>query len=765
MKSSFLVIIFTLIFSIIGFSQTREISGQVTDQNNASISGANVILKNKATGLERIVSTDVSGNFKFTGISEGEYEITVVAEGFERSTKLVQSNQLNFQLTVSGVKAETTIYSGSRQEELRENLNTKVEVVTRQQIQDSGYESVGDVLKEIPGVMTRRGSDTGTSSGAAGEQIQGIGSRQALVMIDGFPVTNARGIKSGNINLDRQSTNRIEQVEVVKGAASALYGSDAIGGVVNMITREPRKPFEFSASAAGGSLNMLDTDATLGFKKKGFSGLFIGERHKSNGFDLTPTTIDTTGAGFHRYDFFSKMKYEFSDKFYITSLADVKRGNSQGRSLGEAGNQTDNVDETNQSYGLSGNWSPNARTVANVRGYFSRYDEIGRYTLLPTTTNPTYRPQPDENLFERFGRVDASMSYIWGEKQLIQFGGEWTTDRYRGINRLRNNSGEKADTRVAWGQDKLFLTNWATLTVGLRYDSHTIFGDAYSPKVGLNIRATDRINLRASWGRGFRAPDLGQLYYRLYNPTNLYQVFGNPNLRPEHSGSWQVGMEYSSTKKDYRFGLNFFRNDVKNLIEAQNYGFIRTQAQANGVLSSLGLNPSDYAVSLNRLMFIYQNYSNIYTQGLEADFDLKLRYSFVLSGAYTYLDARDKKDNSYLAERNKHQGILKLGYDNQAIGFRANARLSMYSGWKTSSISNRGISETIYPPPFQTVDLYAAKSLKKGFEMYGTIENLFDVKDRNFNKFSAPNVPYPIVRNDAGRLFRFGIRYSFSRGN
>jgi outer membrane receptor protein involved in Fe transport len=215
MKSSFLVIIFTLIFSIIGFSQTREISGQVTDQNNASISGANVILKNKATGLERIVSTDVSGNFKFTGISEGEYEITVVAEGFERSTKLVQSNQLNFQLTVSGVKAETTIYSGSRQEELRENLNTKVEVVTRQQIQDSGYESVGDVLKEIPGVMTRRGSDTGTSSGAAGEQIQGIGSRQALVMIDGFPVTNARGIKSGNINLDRQSTNRIEQVEVV----------------------------------------------------------------------------------------------------------------------------------------------------------------------------------------------------------------------------------------------------------------------------------------------------------------------------------------------------------------------------------------------------------------------------------------------------------------------------------------------------------------------------------------------------------------------
>lgn len=757
---------FIFIFSSVAFAQTREISGTVTDQNGAIVTGASVVLRNIETGLERVFTTNETGNFKFEKLSDGNYEVIIIAEGFKRNSQQVQSNQLDIKLEVSPLQAETTIYSGSRQAELRESLNTKVDVVTRQQIEDSGYETVGDVLKEVPGILTRRGSDTGTSSGAASEQIQGIGSRQALVLLDGFPVTGARGIKSGNINLDRQSTARLEQIEVVKGAASALYGSDAIGGVVNLITREPRKPLDGSVTFSGGNFGIVDMRSELGFKKNGFSGFGSVERHKNNGFDLTPTTIDTTGAGFHRYDYFGKLKYEFSDKFYLTGLADVKFGNAKGRSLGESGFQRDDVDESNQSYGATANWSPNARTVAQIRGYFSRYDEIGRYTVLPSSRNPNEVRQPDENLFERFGRVDASLSYVFGEKQVIQFGGEFTTDRYRGINRLRNNSGERADTKVAWAQDKIFLTNWATLTLGLRYDSHSIFGDAVSPKVGLNIRATDRINLRASWGRGFRAPDLGQLYFRFFNPTNLYQVFGNPNLRPEHSGSWQIGAEYSSTKKDYRFGVNFFRNDVRNLIESVNYGFVRSSASANGILASVGLNPSDYAVSLNRLLFIYQNLSNIYTQGVETDFDIKLPRNFAVSGAYTYLDARDKTTDLYLPERSKHQGVVKLAYDNTKLGFRGNARLNLLSNWQTSSITNRGLTEQITGQSFQTVDIYGAKSLKKGFELYGTVENLFDVKDQNFNKLRPNSTePYPIIRPDAGRMFRLGIRYNFSRGN
>ena len=769
MKSTFITLFLIVIFSTCIFAQTKEISGTISDINGAAVAGASVVLRNTRTGLERVVETDEQGNFTFKAEANSEYEVIVNAAGFESFTQTVGAEKLDVKLSVSSLKAETTVYSGSRQAELQESLNAKVEVVTRQEIRDTGYETVGEVLKEIPGVQTRLGSDTGSTSAVAGEQIQGIGSRQALVLLDGFPIIAARGIKSGNINLDRQSVGRIEQIEVVKGAASALYGSDAIGGVVNLITREPNKPLEGTVTLSGGSFGVFDPRAELGFKKNNFGGFLSVSRTKRNEFDLTPTTFDTTGAGFNRENYFAKLKYEFSPEFNLVGLADIYTGDAKGRSLSEpffsqnpnvppmSLPQFDHIKDTTQNYGLTANWTPNARTVFQARGYFSRYDEIGTTTL---TDGSSFA---DDNLFQRFGRFDASALYIWGERQIVQVGTEFTTDRYSGFNRLRNNSGERADTRTVWGQDKINLTNWATLTLGLRYDDHSIFGSAVSPKVGLNIRATDRINLRASWGRGFRAPDLGQLYYRFYNVSNFYQVFGNPNLRPEHSGSWQAGAEYSSTKKTYRFGVNFFRNDVKNLIEAENFGFVFSTAQANGILRSQGLDPADYTVRLFRLLLIYNNISNVYTQGVEADFDIKLPKDFVVSGAYTYLDARNKETDEYLPERIRNQAFLKLAYNNQKLGFRGNIRAGLYSGWAASSLSNRALQTELKSEPFELFDIYGAKTIKSGFEVFGSVENLFDNRDANIGKFDSFGRPLPIVRPDIGRTFRVGIRYSFSR--
>ncbi len=769
MKTNIAILFLILIFSLSIFAQNREIGGTISDSNGAAVAGASVVLRNKKTGLERVAATDLQGRYKFSAESDGEYEIIVDAAGFERFSQVLASDKADVSLSVSTLQAETTVFSGSRQAELQESLNTSVEVVTRQEIRDTGYETVGEVLKEVPGVQTRLGSDTGTTSAVAGEQIQGIGSRQALVLVDGFPVIAARGIKSGNINLDRQSTGKIEQIEVVKGAASALYGSDAIGGVVNLITREPSRPFEGTVTVSGGNFGVFDPRADFGFKKNDFGGFFSIGRTKRNEFDLTPTTFDTTGAGFNRENYFGKLKYEFSPEFNLVGLADIYTGDARGRSLSEpffnsnpnippaSLPQFDHIRDTTQNYGLTANWSPNARTVFQARGYFSRYDEIGTTTL---TTGTSFA---DDNLFQRYGRLDASALYIWGERQIVQVGGEFTTDRYSGFNRLRNNSGERADTRTVWGQDKISLANWATLTLGLRYDDHSIFGSAVSPKIGLNIRATDRINLRASWGRGFRAPDLGQLYYRFYNVSNFYQVFGNPNLRPEHSGSWQVGADYSSTKKTYRFGVNFFRNDVKNLIEAETLGFVFSQAQANAILVSQGLNPADYTVRLNRLLLIYNNISNIYTQGIETDFDIKLPKDFVFSGAYTYLDAKNKETGEYLPERIRNQAFLKLGYNNQRLGLRANFRASLYSGWKASSLSNRQLQTQLSSEPFELFDLYGAKTIKKGFEVFGTVENIFDNQDANVGKFDSRGRPLAIVRPDIGRTFRFGMRYNFSR--
>src|SRR5262249_18721222 len=151
----------------------------------------------------------------------------------------------------------------------RESLNTNVSVLTRRQLEESGSQTVAEALREIPGVITRRGSET---AGAAGEQIQGIDSRQVLVLIDGQPVLGAPGIKRGVVKLDRQSVGHLEQVEVVKGASSALYGSDAIGGVINLITKEATAPFDTTGEISGGSFGEVNAVVGAGFKRDRTSG-------------------------------------------------------------------------------------------------------------------------------------------------------------------------------------------------------------------------------------------------------------------------------------------------------------------------------------------------------------------------------------------------------------------------------------------------------------------------------------------------------------
>lgn len=727
----------------------------VTDPTLAPVQGASVVLRNKRTGFERSASTDVRGVVVYGALEvDDSYEVSVLRDGFARVLREARAGQrLAIVLEPASLRAEVTIFSASRQDELRESLNTKVEVLTREQIRDTGYETVGEVLREVPGVLTRRGSE----GSVAGEQIQGIDSRQVLVLFDGFPVIGARGIKRGVLNLDRQSTANLQQIEVVKGASSALFGSDAIGGVINMIPREATYPFEGEFRASGGNPGVFDGIGTFGFARQKLSALFTVEQHRRGEVDLTPATFDTTLAGFRRTDLFARPQYRITDKLKLTALFDGYWNRQTGRALGEEGNQFNQVSEEAQSYGLTADWQFNERGALQARAYFARWDEITRGQLNDARRTPL----PDGNLFERLGQLDATLAYALGERQFLQLGAEWRTTRYRGINRLRDDTGHRADTRNLWAQNKISLTGRLTATLGLRFDDHSVFGSALSPKVAFNFRVADDLNLRAAWGRGYRAPDLGQLYYRFLNPTSFYQVIGNPNLRPEQSGSWQIGGEGRAFRRRLRAGVNLYRNDVRRLIESISLGFIATPAQLNEVIAANGIDPS-FRPALRRLLFFYKNIADVRTEGVELDADLILPKGLSIGGAYTYLDARDRRTRLLLLSRNRHQGSVKLAYTKAALGLRVNLRGSFYSGWIVSRAATG--AETV-APGFQLWDLYAAKTLgRRGIELYGAIDNLFDDQDPNTGRLASDNTtPLPLYRAEVGRTFRLGIRWSFQR--
>ncbi|MBS1806592.1 MAG: TonB-dependent receptor [Acidobacteria bacterium] len=757
-----------LTMAVAAQSASDVLQGRVADVNGAALPGASVTLHNLGTGLERSGVTSADGSFAFPGARDGRFRITATITGFAATSVIIElprNEAITLQLEPAALAERITVISGSRQEELRESLNTKVDVIGRSRIRDTGYESVAEVLQELPGVLTRRGSASG-NSGSGGEQIQGIDSRQALVLFDGQPVIGARGIKSGIINLDRQSVGNLESIEVVKGASSALYGSDAIGGVINQITRDPKAPIELNLTASGGSQGRADYRGDLGFGGEKLSAFFSGERHKQNPFDLTPTTFDTTGAGFGRTDAYAKLRYKVAPNFSLGAWSRSYWNQARGRSRGEEGNQESVTDEDSQSFNLQGDWAIHPRVTAQARGYFSRFDEIGINTLVPNT-----RPIAPGNLFERYGKVDGSVNAILGEHQLLQAGAEWTTDRYRGLNRLANDAGHQMDTAGFFAQDKISIGNRATVTIGGRFDHNSIFGNAFSPKAGVNVRVHELFRARFSYGRGFRAPDLGQLYFRFLNPTNLYQVIGNPDLRPERANSFQLGGEFNSRGRRARLGVNVFYNDVENLIDSVSLGFVASSPQLSALSQQYGIDLALFRPALNRLLFIYQNVAEARTTGVEFDGDVNLTRGFLFGGAYTYLSARNLKAGLPLAGRHPHQGNIRLAWEsNQALGLRWNLRGTFYSQWiqtlgTTTTNAQTGavtVTPDVIPPGFIYWDFYLAKRIHRGLEFFGSVDNFTDSRDPNVGRLNATGAPLAIYRNELGRTFRVGMRFTWA---
>lgn len=734
------------------------VSGVVRDSTGAAVPRATVVIRHDASGLQQIIETGSDGAFFLPRLTAGRYHVSASADGFAMVTQLVELpavTPLTFTIAPAPIVEQVTVVSASRQEELRDALNTRVDVIGRARIQDSGSQTVGELLRELPGVLSRRNSE---GAGAAGEQIQGIDSRQVLVLLDGQPLVGARGIKSGVLNLDRQSAARLERVEVVKGASSALYGSDAIGGVINLISRDVTAPLSLGGELSGGSLGEVNAVGDLGFRQGRWAGLFTGERHQQDGFDLTPTTFDTTAAPFTRHDYFGRLRGQVTPSIGLSTLVSGYNNHAGGRSNGELGPQENDIDERTLNVNGAVDWLPRAATSIQVRGYTARYDENSTGRLAPPASTPL---EPGE-LDERLVKIDGSASHVIGSRQQIRAGLEYWRDEYSGLNRVRTDSGEHATTRVGWAQYRVSAGDRVVATVGARLDSHSAFGSAYSPKVAANARLAEGLHVRASFGRGFRAPDLGQLYYRFLNPSNLYQVIGNPNLQPEYATSLQVGGEFTTPGRRARVGLNLFRNDVRDLINSVSLGFVATQAQLTVLLAREGLDPTFRPVP-GRLFFTYQNVADAVTRGVELDGEWALVKGLSVSGAYTNLEARDDATGLALAGRHDHQGHLRFAWVADRIGLHANLRGTFYSSWIAARATLNGVSQDTRAPGFSLWDAFVSQRLVGGLTAFVAVDNLTDNQDPNTGQMTATGVPASLYRLDVGRTARAGIRVSWTR--
>ncbi|HEY1087111.1 MAG TPA: TonB-dependent receptor, partial [Archangium sp.] len=510
-----------------------------------------------------------------------------------------------------------TVVTGTRTERRAADAVVATEVITRAQIEQLGVRDLPQLLQQHPGVemvYTNRGT---------GIRLQGLDPEYVLILVDGQRISG----RSGSItDISRFSLREIERVEIVKGPSAALYGADAMGGVVNLITRRPQKQIEGAVRGMFGSLLEGDVRGHLGSKLGPFE-LRAGAGYRTRqAFDWVPTDPETSGPSIRRIDGDAEVAWvpDAASRVWVRSA--YVFNDFKAVDINDTNAVFDRFQRTEQfDTWLGGRKQFSERTSATVRGHFGLFrdqfmvDQRGSRALDDYSANLT-------RLWEGFAQVDHRI-----ERHTLTGGVEGFSEL---LSSSRIDPGNVQRGRVGvFLQDEWVLDAKGTkvqVSPGFRADVDTQFGWAPSPRLAVKIDPIPELTFRASWGLGFRPPSFSELYLRFSNPGIGYIVQGNPKLQAEYSHSANVAVDYRLPWEGWMVSASAWHTSLTNLINIT----------ANGLP-----NPDD------PVTFGYENVTNAYTQGVELSVRSRLSRGAYLDLSYMGLDARDLTRNRPLEGR------------------------------------------------------------------------------------------------------------------
>ncbi len=454
-----------------------------------------------------------------------------------------------------------TVVTGTRTKRSLNETPVPTELIRREELVDMGQQDLSGVMREQPGVELE------PSFNAVGIRLQGLDPSYVLILVDG---QRAIGRIGGAIDLRRFRLENIERVEIVRGAASALYGSDGLGGVVNIITRDVTHPLESEASmqlsaydGAVDSLGVLNLSGSVASGDEDSGYRITAGLHENEAYDLDPNDAATTG-GFNRfYDVSGMARRKLSDRFTLRLQAGYERRDLEAvdSSLGGGGAVYDrfNITETSQlalhaDYEISDDvqW----RTRLNYGLFRDQFVLDQRGSALG---------DQDQETREQLGQLESFVTFNWGEDHTVTTGVDVLVQDLTG-ERIREEDARVRQRVAAYAQDEWSVAEDFILLPGVRFDGDSQFGSQLSPKLTARYDLTETIVARASYGAGFRAPSFKDLYLTFENLGVGYVVEGNPDLAPERSQSVNLNLEWSPTAR-LVFQLDGYGNWLRDLID------------------------------------------------------------------------------------------------------------------------------------------------------------------------------------------------------
>ncbi len=559
-------------------------------------------------------------------------------------------------------------------------IASSVTVITAEEIEAKQQTQVLDVLRSVPGVNIIQ---TGSMGGATSIYLRGTDTRHTLLLIDGIEYRDASSI-GGVTSLENLTTDNISQIEIVRGAQSVLYGSDAIGGVINIITKKGSKQPEGYASVEGGSYNTWIEKAGFSAGSKTISSALAVSRTDSDGFSAANEKNGNTEE-----DGFENTTVSFNLGVNPAEMFEINLNVHSS----DAENEYD-------AYGpVDGDYVLNSELLAGrIEGKTSLYDGLWKVAVGVAVTDKN-RTTTGSNYYDGYeynGKVtklDLQNTIQLGQNHTVVIGAETEKEELDSFSYLGDYSAWPAVTYTAFRYEEdsknnaLFLQDQfsskaLSAAIGVRYDDHNQFGNKttwrFAPTYNITSTGT---RLKGSIGTGFKAPSLYQLYGQL-PPYNV----GNENLKPEESLSWDLGIEQSLLNSSFIISLTYFHNDIDDYIDY------------------------DYSDG-------YVNVEGLTTQGIESTIEWYPSDIFDTQINYTYTDSENKEDGSRLLRRPLHKGSFNLNlYPLDAVKLSLSA---VYVGERDDTGSRILDAYTL-------VNLATSYQINDNFKIFGRVDNLFD---------------------------------------
>lgn len=623
---------------------------------------------------------------------------------------LQSDTSVDFKLVQQIIDLEEVVVTGTRTEKRLSEAPVLTTVVRDRDIQRAGAVSTLEALEDnIPGIVTE--------PNAMGNnlRIKGLTSRYILFLVDGERMVSEGA--GGNINLDQIDVNNIKRIEVINGAASALYGSNAMGAVINIITKEPVHKFEAGANVIAESHNTLKTKINAGANLGKFKTRVNAFRHSSDGFGG-----DGTGAYAAKYgDWGGDIKLGYLP----TKRVDL---NLTGRYFRH---ETFNpAGSLNSTHPLTNSMS------AGFNGGYRSSDS--RYNLRASVNFDKYF---DADYLEKLGSSKTNNTATYISSRILNT--LKPTDKWEVVAGVEQNHEENYATKALgtvpttktlddinlFGQAQYTPLKDFDVIVGARYTYNTQFSSAFTPKLSLMYRLNG-FTFRGGVGTAFRAPSIKELYYD-FDHQGMFWVYGNPDLKAEKGLYNSLSAEY--TQSGFNVSVSGYWNDIDNKI---------TQYD---VINEQGANEK-----------YYKNVSSATLKGIDVNISYVLFKELVLKGSYSYCDARDNSTGLQLSSNVKHSGTVSATWNGKIarspFSFQFAGRVNSPKLYQSVVTDNNGqqTTELSESKPYNIWKVVIVKPFrinKHNLELTLKCDNIFNFKEVSFI--------------NPGRQFLIGLRYAF----